>query len=622
MTALLFTGTALGQGLACNPSAPRSDSGAGFKPFGAREQALARAGHGGRAWEWALGTDTNGSQKVQGSLDWVSGKAYGWTLTYDGSGAATLQMRDAGALVLSLSYPSGMDAGNALQVRVATNASLGSGTTISASTSSINGKSASGAVSQTGNNQDSAQSLYFYYPPMSQGFTASGTVSLSYASLPAGGRVQFTVKAGNIPCTNQPPTVSLSAPAAESVHQAGSTLTVSAHAADADGSVQSVEFLANGRPLGADSTSPYSIDWTNLPPGSYSLAARATDNAGDQTLSSAVAITVNVQPTVAITSPANNSVFDAPASVPISTIAADLDGTINRIELYANGSRIATLTSAPYSFTWTNVGAGTYALTAKAVDNNNYETLSAAVTITVRVASTLYFIHADYLNTPRLIENQEGQPVWRRDNQEPFGDSPADENPSGLGIFEFDFGFPGQRRDRETGGWYNYLRDCYDPATGRYCQSDPIGLRGGMNTYVYVLNPLTQIDPFGLMGRAPGGSGPGGPRFSGSSCGPQDDPKNYPANFGFGNFNQACISHDNCYSVCGANKTMCDLQFGVDILASTGGPGAVPGMGIFALGAQATFSFGYFVAVFATPTGMLQYKKAQAAACQSTICVQ
>ena len=68
-----------------------------------------------------------------------------------------------------------------------------------------------------------------------------------------------------------------------------------------------------------------------------------------------------------------------------------------------------------------------------------------------------------------------------------------------MGIFEFDLGFPGQRRDRETGLWYNYLRDCYDPATGRYCQSDPIGLRGGLNTYEYVNStPLSSTDIFGL----------------------------------------------------------------------------------------------------------------------------
>jgi len=69
-------------------------------------------------------------------------------------------------------------------------------------------------------------------------------------------------------------------------------------------------------------------------------------------------------------------------------------------------------------------------------------------------------------------------------------------------------------QDKETNLHYNMARD-YSPQEGRYIQSDPIGLGGGINTYVYVLDPLTQIDPEGLMGRAPGTFGkPGGPSSS------------------------------------------------------------------------------------------------------------
>ncbi len=119
-----------------------------------------------------------------------------------------------------------------------------------------------------------------------------------------------------------------------------------------------------------------------------------------------------------------------------------------------------------------------------------------------------YYVHVDHLNTPRLVANQSGQTVWRWDQQEPFGINVPDENPSGLGAFEFPLRFPGQYADKETNLHYNYFRD-YDPSLGRYDESDPIGLRGGINTYAYADGrPLTKIDPSGLQGIG------GGSRFT------------------------------------------------------------------------------------------------------------
>jgi RHS repeat-associated protein len=124
--------------------------------------------------------------------------------------------------------------------------------------------------------------------------------------------------------------------------------------------------------------------------------------------------------------------------------------------------------------------------------------VAVAVTGTAPDAN-VYFIHTDHLNTPRLVANSAGTTVWRWDQQEPFGINVPDENPSGLGAFEFALRYPGQYTDKETNLHYNYFRD-YDPSIGRYAESDPIGLRGGLNTYAYVKGrPLTLVDLRGLQ---------------------------------------------------------------------------------------------------------------------------
>jgi RHS repeat-associated protein len=111
----------------------------------------------------------------------------------------------------------------------------------------------------------------------------------------------------------------------------------------------------------------------------------------------------------------------------------------------------------------------------------------------------VFQIYADHLNTPRVITRAtDNRIVWRWDSSDPFGLLPPDEDPTAIGQFTYNLRFPGQIYDIETNLHYNYFRD-YDPRTGRYLQSDPIGLSGGINTYAYVLNnPISFTDPLGL----------------------------------------------------------------------------------------------------------------------------
>ncbi len=111
---------------------------------------------------------------------------------------------------------------------------------------------------------------------------------------------------------------------------------------------------------------------------------------------------------------------------------------------------------------------------------------------------TAYYIWADHLGTPRQITDTSNVSRWEWNHNDPFGNNAPNENPAGAGAFAFNLRFPGQYFDQETGTAYNYFRT-YDAPLGRYIQSDPIGLKGGINTYAYVGgNPLIGYDPLGL----------------------------------------------------------------------------------------------------------------------------
>ena len=107
-------------------------------------------------------------------------------------------------------------------------------------------------------------------------------------------------------------------------------------------------------------------------------------------------------------------------------------------------------------------------------------------------AETVYYLHTDHLGAVVKATDSSRRIVWDA-QRKPFGGLTAR-----TAEIKMPLGYPGQYYDEESGNYYNYFRD-YDPSTGRYLQSDPIGLEGGLNTYAYVRsNPVMRYDYLGL----------------------------------------------------------------------------------------------------------------------------
>jgi RHS repeat-associated protein len=184
-----------------------------------------------------------------------------------------------------------------------------------------------------------------------------------------------------------------------------------------------------------------------------------------------------------------------------------------------------------------------------------------------------YAVIADHLHTPRTLMQTNLITNWQWPYSA-FGEEPPTQrkyrfvNPATVNLGEtttaaplnYNLRFPGQLADAESGLFYNYFRS-YDSRTGRYSQSDPIGLSGGWNRFGYVeQNPLSFTDPLGLdatVWRFPNGptnGNWGGRCWSGGqqSCGDAGPGTRPPTDSA-----DACYQrHDTCYARCG-NDTKC-----------------------------------------------------------------
>jgi len=227
----------------------------------------------------------------------------------------------------------------------------------------------------------------YQFSTWSQGGAATQTVST-----PASDTTYTATFTDQGPAGN-PPTVALTAPANNSTGTIGTPITLSATAADSDGTIASVQFLDGSAPIGAaDTSAPYSVNWTPATAGTHTLTARATDNCGVVAVSAAVTVSISAPtgdtqpPTVDIAAPAELA-DELAGSLQIMATASDTSGVAN-VEFQVDGVTIANSNTSPYSAVVdTNAYAsGQHVLRVRARDTIGNQ--SAWVTRTVRFGGT------------------------------------------------------------------------------------------------------------------------------------------------------------------------------------------------------------------------------------------
>ncbi len=193
-------------------------------------------------------------------------------------------------------------------------------------------------------------------------------------------------KEGSNPGGNTPPIVSLTNPSQNNQeYRLGETISLSANASDAEGSIEKVNFKINGSYFKQDRTAPYGVSWTPTVAGTYTIGARAFE-AEQQGLATEVSRTVIIKdvttsqsPEVSFATPSGDITVQEGYDIKVIVDATDEDGTINNIKLYINTTLVRQENQAPYEWghdTSPNpeevngLSAGTYIFKAVATDND------------------------------------------------------------------------------------------------------------------------------------------------------------------------------------------------------------------------------------------------------------
>jgi chitodextrinase len=243
----------------------------------------------------------------------------------------------------------------------------------------------SGAVGPTSENriligQFTTNGVFTFELNIQIGTPTPGVSEKYVASNPLTG--EFTIPSLTL-TGNNPPVVEITSPTNDAKLKSGVATTITANATDTDGTISQVEFFEDGKSLGVDNTSPYSIAYTPTD-GNHKITALAKDNKNAQTTSSIINIAAsnNIPPVVSITAPAIAHL----GKVTINANASDADGTIKEVAFYVDSVFIGKDSIAPYSYDW-NAVLGKHKVYAVAKDdkgekaNSNQETIEVVTNI-------------------------------------------------------------------------------------------------------------------------------------------------------------------------------------------------------------------------------------------------
>jgi glucose/arabinose dehydrogenase len=237
----------------------------------------------------------------------------------------------------------------------------------------------------------------YEFESWSQGGAASQTIETTTAPL------TLTAKLRDVGIANVPPSVSITSPASGTVVTAGTATTLTASAADANGSISLVEFFVGSTRVGQDASAPFTADWTPAGTGQRTITARATDNRGAYTVSAPVTVTVQtasgsdrLAPTASLTAPAEGT-RDLNGSVSLTATASDNVG-VTAVDFTIDGFALSTDDTAPYTATVSSTAAfasGAHTFGARAhdaagnVSDWSYATVTFAGTVSVPAGFTL-----------------------------------------------------------------------------------------------------------------------------------------------------------------------------------------------------------------------------------------